>query len=256
MDQEPTTPNVARVYDYLLGGNHNFAADRASGDWLIADNPLVVQRARLNPLFLEYVVEDMVEAGLSSFLDLATGLPTEGAVHERVPESARIVYNDHDPDVVAYSRQIIGDRPNIRYVESKIENIETILAVAEDAFGSDRRVGISLIGVVYFIGDESLRHVFQRLYKWAAPGSLLAVTTFQDENRESSWTQGREMYRRMGTEVYPRHPTELLELTGGWEPYKQGFQGLEDIVERELQRTLAFDTDRGQLGYGGVLVRP
>lgn len=256
MDQEPTTPNVARVYDYLVGGDHNFVVDRAVGDRLIANSPIVVQMARLNRLFLEYVVEDMVRTGLMAFIDLASGLPTEGAIHEFTPETAKIIYNDHEPEVVAYGREILGDRPNIRYVESKIERIETILSVAEQMFDDERRIGICMLGVVYFIDDEALRRVFQRLYEWAAPGSLLAISGFDVNETDESWQGAREMYRRMGAQLYPRSPAQLLELAGNWQPYKSGFQGLEDIVEEELGRKLAFDVDRGQLGYAGVLVRP
>lgn len=256
MDQEPTTPNVARVYDYLIGGDHNFAVDRAAGDRVAENIPIAVQGMRLNRLFLEYVVEDMVRAGLREFIDLATGLPTEGAVHERVPEPARIVYNDHDPEVVAYSRQIIGDRPNIHYVESKIEDIETILAVAERAFGSERRVGIIMIGVAYFIDDDSLRRVFERLHAWAMPGSLLAVSSFDVNENDPGWQRTREMYDRMGSRFYPRTRAHLLNLAHNWQPYQHGLEGLEEVVERELERTVALNRDRGKLGYGGILIRP
>lgn len=255
MTSEPTTPNVARIYDYLIGGTHNFAIDRVAGDQVAENVPFAVQAMRLNRLFLEYAVEDMVAAKLNAFIDLASGLPTEGSVHERAPETAKIVYNDHDPEVVAYSRGILGDRPNIFYVEAKIEDIETILAAAERTIGAERRVGICVIGVVYFIDDEALRHVFQRLYEWAAPGSLLALSSFEMSETDPGWQRTQEMYKRIGTQFYPRTPAHLLELAGDWQPYKNGLQRLEDIVEAELQTTLAFDFDRGKLGYAGLLVR-
>jgi O-methyltransferase involved in polyketide biosynthesis len=255
MQPEPTSPNVARIYDYLIGGVHNFAVDRAAADRLVEMAPLAVQTARLNRLFLEYAVEDMVDAQLNAFIDLASGLPTEGALHERAPETAKILYNDHDPEVVAYARQMLGARPNIDYVESKIEDIETILATAERIFGAERRVGLCLIGVVYFIADDALRHVFQRLHEWAAPGSLLAVSSFDLHEDDANWLRTREMYRRMGVELYPRTSAQLLNLAGEWRSSVQGFPRLEDIVEAELQTTLALEADRGKLGYAGVLVR-
>jgi hypothetical protein len=165
------------------------------------------------------------------------------------------LYNDHDSEVVAYSRQILGARPNIDYMESKIEDIETILAAAERVFGAERRVGLIMIGVVYFIDDAALRHVFQRLYEWAAPGSQLAISSFDLNEADVNWPHTREMYRRMGVELYPRTPAHLLALAGDWRSSAQGFQRLEDIVEAKLQTTLALETDRGKLGYAGVLVR-
>ena len=111
-------PNVARVYDYLLGGKNNFAADRAVGDKIIAGLPEVqvgvhAQRAVLNRV-VRYLV---AEAGVGQLLDIGSGLPTSDNVHEialRVPRQppARVVYVDNDPVVIAHARALLSDSVN------------------------------------------------------------------------------------------------------------------------------------------------
>jgi len=79
---DPDVPSVARIYDYLLGGSHNFAPDRAMADKLVGVQPNVADIARRNRAFLRRVVRFMAESGIRQFLDLGSGIPTAGNVHE------------------------------------------------------------------------------------------------------------------------------------------------------------------------------
>lgn len=246
---EPTRPSIARIYDYMLGGTHNYAIDRAIGDQFAARLPDMAQAMRLNRWFLGYTVKQFAEQGITCYLDLASGLPTEGYIHELLPDTARIIYNDHDPEVVAYAQQIIGERANIRYIQLDLRQIDTILQEAEALFGSERRIGISLVGVAYFIDDESLAHVFQRLYDWAAPGSLLAVTTFVADENNEGYRQMAKLYAEQMVAVYPRSAEELVRIAGPWGASGNTLQHVERFVEESLQTTIL----PINIGFAGIL---
>src|SRR5439155_817599 len=109
---DTTTPSSARVYDYILGGSHNFAADRAFAEKAIEIMPSVRDVARLNRAFLGRVVRFMMADGTRQFLDIGSGIPTVGNVHqiaEQVDPEYRVVYVDRDPIAVAHSEALLAD---------------------------------------------------------------------------------------------------------------------------------------------------
>ena len=255
MNQEPTRANPARVYDYWLGGDHNFAVDRAVGQRAADEFPMSVKAVRHNREVLLYLARQLGQAGYENFIDLATGIPTQGYIHELVPDTARIIYNDIDPETIGYAQEIIGDRPNIRYVQSDLRQIDTILAAAE-AFGLDRTVAIFIVGVAYFIEDDALRQVFQRLYDWSDPGSRIAITSF-DVAQTPEWRTAVTNYEQSTNQkVYPRSVEQLLALAMPWKPDDIGLQPYEVYTEALVEgRTLVTSSERGKLGYGGLLIK-
>src|SRR6185369_11929548 len=123
---DESKPNAARIYDYILGGHHNFEADRVAAERLLAAMPDLKNGMRLNRWFMYHIINELVEQGFERFLDLASGLPTEGYIHELAPNGL-VVYNDRDSVTVAYGKEIVGDNPNVRYVESDITQLEVLL---------------------------------------------------------------------------------------------------------------------------------
>lgn len=252
---EPTTPNVARIYDYVIGGSHNFAVDRAVGDRVAEITQIGVQGAKLGRWFMEYAAKQLADAHFAAYIDLATGLPTENYLHEFVPATTRIIYNDHDPETIAYAQQITGDQSNIRYVLSKIEDTDTILAAADEFFGGERRVGMMMISVSYFIESEPLAAALRRLYDWAAPGSLLAFTGFAYDPDDPEIVALNTLYKQMGTRFSPRPAAEFLRLAEPWQPY-DGPHPVEEYAEQIEGGRLVLPAFRGRLGYAGLLIRP
>lgn len=258
MDDQPTRPNAARIYDYLLGGTHNRPVDRAAAEQMMQMMQHVPETARLYRSFLHSAVRELVQSNFTCYLDLASGIPTEGYIHELVPPSTNIIYNDIDPDTVRYAREIVGDRPNIRCLQGDLRQIDAILAEAESFFGAERRIGICLVNVSYFIDDEPLREVFQQLYNWCAPGSMLAVSAFDQANRlEEGFQQLMTFYRSIGVPLYSRSREELLQLASPWQE-STPLQPVEQFVDERVQRALLVDLEqrRGELGYAGILIRP
>lgn len=251
---EESTP--AGVYDYLIGGEYHNAADRRVGDMLRKELPWAPKGMRHGRWSLFTFIDQFAKANVRHYIDLATGFPTEDYPHAHLPADAKIVYNDINHRVVEESRRIIGDRENIRYVHSDVRQIDTVLAVAEDLFGAERRVGISMVGLAYFIEDAALAAIFERLYTWSAPGSQLAVTTFTADDDDPNYRKLLAAYDRMGVPVYQRGPEEILRLAGSWRAGQEGMPRLELLAEQHLGAKVAFDDESGQLGYGGILYHP
>ena len=134
-------PNAARVYDYYLGGDHNFAVDRQMGDEAIRlwpELPLIMQA---NRAFLRRAVHYCVEQGIRQFLDLGSGIPTVGNVHEVAQLAApgsRVVYVDTDPVAVAYSKNLLADNADADIVRADARQSGHALRVVADLGGGDR----------------------------------------------------------------------------------------------------------------------
>src|SRR6202046_3660566 len=112
--------NVARVYDYLVGGSHNFLADQDLARAIVAVEPNARAGARANRAFLGRAVRFLGQAGIGQFLDIGSGIPTEGNVHEVAEQAnpdARVVYADIDPVAIAHSRTILAGRENAAIIE-------------------------------------------------------------------------------------------------------------------------------------------
>ncbi len=126
-------PNPARIYDYALGGRANFAADRAAFDALATVYPDSALAARANRAFLRRAVTFLAQQGIDQFLDVGSGLPTAGNVHEvarAVNPTARVVYVDNDPVAVRYSRQLLADEKvsGVTAIEADLRDPAAILA--------------------------------------------------------------------------------------------------------------------------------
>src|SRR5579884_3165576 len=123
-------PSAARMYDYYLGGFHNFELDRQMAEQAIALWPELPLIMRANRGFLRRAVNYLVTQGIDQFLDIGSGIPTVGNVHEvaqRANPNARVVYVDIDPIAVAHSRAILGDAPNVAVIQADLREPESIL---------------------------------------------------------------------------------------------------------------------------------
>jgi O-methyltransferase involved in polyketide biosynthesis len=251
MDIGTTKPNAGRIYDYMLGGHHNFEVDRLAAEQLNQLAPQVRQWMYLNRWFLHHAIESLVTAGFNHYLDLATGLPTQGYLHERVPETARIMYNDIDPATVAYAQQVLQGRFNVRYVQGDLRNIEPILAEAEAFFEADHRVGIFMVGIAYFLDDESVARVLQRLYDWAAPGSRLAISFITVESHPDAANRVMSFYHQLNMPLYPRTRAEIAPLLGPWQPVGEGLTDLTTYIAKDIQSPLHINQTAYQEAMAG-----
>jgi hypothetical protein len=182
-------PSIARVYDYLLGGDHNLPADQKLGRSLAAVDPNVAVLARANRAFLRRAVRFGSQAGIGQFLDIGSGIPTEGNVHEvaqQASPAARVVYADIDPAAVAHSRVILAGNPGAAIIEGDLREPGAILGHPETRRLIDfrRPAGLLLVSVLPFLADaEDPWRVVATLRSALAPGSFIAVSHATDEGR-------------------------------------------------------------------------
>src|ERR1700729_142864 len=133
---DPSVANQARIYDYLLGGKDNYAADRAAVDAVLKVAPELGLSARANRAFLGRVVRYLsAEAGIRQFLDIGTGIPTAGNTHQvaqAIAPESRVVYVDYDPVVLAHARALLTSHQAgaTEYIDGDLRDTDTILAQA------------------------------------------------------------------------------------------------------------------------------
>ncbi|KAA5838132.1 SAM-dependent methyltransferase [Saccharopolyspora hirsuta] len=217
-------PNAARVYDYYLGGDHNFAVDRQMAEEAIAmwpDLPLIMQA---NRAFLRRAVEFCAERGIRQFLDLGSGIPTVGNVHEVAQQAApgaRVVYVDTDPVAVAYSRKLLRDNPDAAIVDADLRDPEQVLASPEVAELLDlsQPIALMMVAVLHFVPDaDDPRKIIARYREAMAPGSFLVVSHASAESRPDVGPAHADLYRkRTTTPMTMRTRTEVAGFFDGFE---------------------------------------
>jgi SAM-dependent methyltransferase len=216
-----TRPSVARVYDFYLGGSHNFEADRTFGQTVVDAYPALLAVLRENRAFLRRAVRHLARAGVDQFLDLGSGIPTVGNVHEIAQAEnpgARVVYVDHDPVAVTQSREILGDRPRTCVLVADFLDAERVLDAAEAVGGLDlgRPVGVLAVSVLHFVPDDrEPAAVMARYLDAAAPGSHLAISHTRSDG-EPEAVPPQQLYRRERSlpSMHPRTTPEIAALFG------------------------------------------
>jgi SAM-dependent methyltransferase len=178
---DPRTPNLARMYDYMLGGVTNYAVDREATDRLAELVPHTVPLARVNRGFQQRAVRHLAGSGVRQFLDLGSGLPTQGSVHQIVP-GARVVYVDRDPVVAAHATALLRDESRAAFVRADLLDAAGVLERAAAFLDLDRPVGVLLISILHFIPDTGTddaggpHAAVAALREALAPGSHLVLT--------------------------------------------------------------------------------
>jgi hypothetical protein len=180
-DDEPKAATAARIYDYLLGGVHNFPADRAAAEALIQTAPVIIASAKANRAFLRRAVRHLTDQGVRQFLDIGSGIPTAGNVHEvaQVAADARVVYVDIDPVAVAESLDILDGNERATALVGDLRDPVAILDHPDvhRLFDLQEPVGLILAAVLHFASDDTQAYdVVSRLLSALAPGSYLVVS--------------------------------------------------------------------------------
>ncbi|HEX4091919.1 MAG TPA: SAM-dependent methyltransferase [Trebonia sp.] len=185
-DIDITKPNVARVYDYFVGGKDNFSADREFARRAMELAPKAPLSAQNNRAFLRRVVRYLVgQAGLTQLIDIGSGLPTAGNVsevaHELNPD-VHVVYVDNDPVVYTHSKALLSDPVNADIINADIRDPAAILADPAIArlIDFDRPVGLLLLAVLHHVQDaDRPDQIAQTLRDAMPPGSYLAISSFR-----------------------------------------------------------------------------
>jgi len=180
---DTSVAHSARVYDYLLGGKDNFAADRDAGDQMIAALPNVVTGSRMNRAFLARAVRYLVtEFGIRQFLDIGTGIPSASNTHEvaqAIAPDARVVYVDNDPIVLAHARALLTGTPQglVDYLDADLRGTGEILAAAALTLDFSQPIALMMLMVLHMIPDaDDPNGIVGRLLAALPPGSYLVLS--------------------------------------------------------------------------------
>ena len=225
---DPERPSPARVYDWLLGGSHNFAIDREIAARAVSIMPQIPCIARANRHFLRRAVATVAELGVEQFLDLGSGIPTVGNVHEVAREvlpAAKVVYVDIDPVAVEHSRAILGDDPHSHVVQADLLDARAVLGDPglPGLLDFTRPVCVLLVGVGHFITDTFRLTTALTVYRDAVPpGSYFVMSHGTSEAQPDQGADLTELYARAGTELVSRDRAQLSLLLRGWEPIEPG----------------------------------
>jgi S-adenosyl methyltransferase len=177
-----TVPNAARVYDYALGGYHNFAADREFMQRAEVSWPGLGLLAHANRAYLGRVVRFLVDAGIKQFLDIGSGIPTVGNVHEvaqPIAPGVRVVYVDIDPVAVAHGQEMLAGNPDADAVQADIRRPDEVLdhPVVQELLDFSEPIGLLLIAVLHFVPDaDDPAGILAGLRSRLAPGSYVAIS--------------------------------------------------------------------------------
>jgi hypothetical protein len=215
-------PSAARVYDYYLGGFHNFPADRAMAQEAIRMWPELPVMMQANRAFLHRAIRYAVRRGIAQFLDIGSGIPTVGNTHEVARQAnpdCRVVYVDIDPIAVAHSRAILGDDPATLVLQGDLRQPEAILSDerVRDLLDFDRPVAVLLVALLHFIPDaDDPGGVVGRLRDALALGSMLIVSHASSDGQPELAARHQQLYARTPTPMTMRSKAEIESIFDGF----------------------------------------
>jgi hypothetical protein len=261
-DLRTDVAHAARIYDYLLGGKDNFAADREAAARItekLPNLPTSMRAARsYNARVVRYLAADL---GIRQFLDIGTGLPTSPNLHEVVqgvaPQS-RVVYVDNDPLVLVHARALLTSAPQGKtaYVDADLRDPDAIFNAPDfrDTLDLDQPVAVTLMAILQYVTDDAeARRIIDHLLQPLAPGSVLALSTVTADTAPQQVGGGNAAYGDSGIPIRSRTRAEVESLFEGLELIEPGVTLVTHW--RPDNEATAVD-DAHVYMYGGVAVKP
>jgi SAM-dependent methyltransferase len=253
----PDKPSTARIRDYWLGGSHNTDADHVLADQILVCAPHLPYGIRIQRAFLRRVVRHLVMSGIRQFVDLGSGAPTVGNVHEvahAVDPECRVVYVDLDPVVVAEGRDLLAGNDNIVYLQADLRRPDQVLDAAEVGalLSLDEPVAVLMVDVLHFVPDsDNPGGLIGRYLDALSPGSYLAVSHMgEDDGILAAMTMFGRMFGAPLPTLTFRGPGRIAEFCGSLDLVDPG------VVPVPLWRPDGTDpdTDRNPEQFQGCAV--
>ena len=215
-DFDPNTPSIARVYDYLLNGKDNFAADREVAEKLLAVAPLAGEVTRENRQFLARAVAWAANQGIMQFIDLGCGMPTTPNTHETartIAADARVVYLDNDPVVLSHLRALTakGD-PGLTVVEGDVRETAAILDAAAAGADLSKPTCLLMGYLLHFFSPDAARDLVAGYVAALAPGSYVVLSVGRGDSDAAD--KGFGSYSTGATQVYNHSVPEFASFFG------------------------------------------
>jgi SAM-dependent methyltransferase len=260
-----SVPNPARIYDYFLGGKDNYPADREVAEQVLTIAPVARDIVQDNRAFLRRVVRFLTsEAGIRQFIDLGSGLPTQGNVHEvaqAIAPDARVVYVDNDPMVVTHARALLAGN-NTLAIEGDLRKPDEIVGHPEvrELIDFDQPLALLLMAILHFIPDDQEPLAIMARFRDAVPpGSYLAIS-HGTRDIPARTDMSAEAMTEMGSRVEQLYQeTTAFIVTRTREQVARFFDGFE-LVEPGLVEIQRWRPEEPSLlpggFYGGVGRKP
>ncbi|MFJ4964684.1 SAM-dependent methyltransferase [Streptomyces sp. NPDC088729] len=232
-----SVPSVSRMYDFYLGGSHNFEVDREAARKAMEFLPGLPKIMQANRAFMRRAVRHAVGTGISQFLDIGSGIPTFGNVHEvaqAADPEARVAYVDHDPVAVAHSRAVLEGDDRTVIAAADLRRPEEILESPDITalLDFDRPVALLLVAVLHFIEDaDDPRGAVARLRDALAPGSLVILTHASYEGIPTSQERAGGavgVYRAIRNPLVMRSREEIGAFFDGFDMVEPGLVSMPD----------------------------
>lgn len=257
---DPTVPNAARMYDYLLGGKDNFKADRELAELVLSVLPMAGEGARQNRKFIGRAVRYLVDQGIRQFIDLGSGLPAKENVHEvalRHAPDARVVYVDNDPVVCTHGRALLADPDRVLMLQADARKPTEVLddVRVRALIDFDRPIAVLMMFFLDGVPDSNRPQEFVAAYRDAlVPGSYLAMSHLSTDWKSERTERIIEVYRQSDTPFCPRPSTEIAKFFGDFELIPPGLEtGLGSVWPfADPDETLFMDEDTARMGYAGI----
>ncbi|MTD55775.1 SAM-dependent methyltransferase [Amycolatopsis pithecellobii] len=263
-------PSAARIYDWYLGGDQNWAIDREFGKRAVQLFPPIRDSTRQNRAFLGRLVKAALDAGIRQFLDLGSGVPTVGNVHELVrehlPEGERatVVYVDYEPVAAAHATVLLerdGSTEWAGLVHADLRDTDAVLRhrTTTELIDFDQPVCLLMIAVLHFVGDEDKPgEIVARYRNKLAPGSWLGISHATDENVSAedaaALHEFADSYARTSNPMWVRQSADIEPWFGGWPLIEPG---LVSVADWRSEATLSPAGQRARpFGICGVAERP
>ncbi|HEX9538916.1 MAG TPA: SAM-dependent methyltransferase [Streptosporangiaceae bacterium] len=263
---DPGIPSPARIYDYLLGGENNFPADRAAAEQIMQAVPEIRDAAWSNRGFHQRAAKWIAERGVRQFIDIGSGLPTVGNTHEvvqQVAPGARVVYVDNDPLVRLHSEALLADTSTIKVILGDLRDPDGILGDPglRELIDFAEPTGLLMTGVMMFVADGSDPWGLVASYvRELAPGSYLSLSHLSDDHKSPRAVQGfRTVFDTATEQLYFRSKAEVERFFTGLElvpPYEGAQPGLSYAGIWGAEDVAMADTDGSRWLWCGVARRP
>ncbi|GLY33487.1 SAM-dependent methyltransferase [Kineosporia sp. NBRC 101731] len=256
-DIDLTRPSVSRMYDYYLGGFHNFGPDREMAEKAIAGWPELPQIMRANRAFLRRGVTYLIDQGVRQFLDIGSGIPTVGNVHEVAQElapDAKIVYVDTDPVAVAHSKQLLEGNTGAAALSGDFTRPAELLQEVQQLglLDPQKPTAVLLNALLHFVPDEAKPAELIAHYRdWSATGSYLMISHATHELHPTEQTEGfKQLYRNATSQMRFRGRDEVATFFEGYDLVEPGIELLTRWRPDEASSTQDAERFPGWAGVG------
>jgi hypothetical protein len=249
-------PNAARIYDFLLGGKDNFAADREAAGKILQEIPCAALACRHNREFLTRVVQVLADSGFRQFLDIGSGLPAQDNVHEVAQAAApdsRVVYVDCDNVVVSHAKALLeSGSPGVGVVEADLRDPGKILERTAGLIDFGEPVAVLMFAVLHFLTDadqpyEAVRSLTEAL----VPGSAVALSHVTgEETAPEASRAAQQIYQGASAPVVPRSRRAITVFFDGLDLVEPG------VTDINLWPGTSPRPEAPLSLYGGLALKP